>query len=197
MTIVQSMTMRQTLFGDGADGQESLARAVDKAGVVQALGGTLSRLSSAGRSAVATELAQVVGGLLDLDLVDVLLAGWRKHSALMDAAHRSIDNPDAREVVDLATHSMTSVHRPSVDLLIEDVHIATVHLELGVEAKVHGLAATVQAGRLIDLHGGRTLLSAALTCEGIAVARGTGEVDLELVAELGEGLPLLPPRPPA
>ncbi|HET6214872.1 MAG TPA: hypothetical protein VFE14_18535, partial [Micromonosporaceae bacterium] len=48
--------------------------------------GPLRALSPAGRTLVDRSLGSVAGRLLDLDLVDLLMAGWRKHTALAEAA---------------------------------------------------------------------------------------------------------------
>jgi len=73
---------------------------------------------------------------------DLAVAGWRRHAALTAAADRTRVNPGSWEVVDLATHRITSVHRPYVELLLNDVHVATVRFELrvvpGAGASRHG-----------------------------------------------------------
>lgn len=50
--------------------------------------------------------------------------------------------------MNLATHRITSVHRPSVELLLNDVHVATVRFKLRVEFLVRALVATVRDGHL-------------------------------------------------
>jgi hypothetical protein len=50
-------------------------------------------------------------------------------------------------VVELATHSITSTHGPSVEeVLVNDVHVATVRFELCVRFAMKGIVATVEDG---------------------------------------------------
>ena len=74
-------------------------------------------------------------GLIDLDLGGMVTAGWRKEGELAAAAERTAADPDSAEVVELASQRITSKHRPYVDLLINDVHMATVGFELDIEWK--------------------------------------------------------------
>ena len=54
--------------------------------------------------------------LVDLDLGDLLVAGWRRHSRLVEAARRTLAAPGTEEVALLAPDRVTSVHHPHVDL---------------------------------------------------------------------------------
>jgi hypothetical protein len=117
-------------------------------------------------------------GLLDLDLGSLVIAGWRKHAALTAAAERTLASPGTAEVVELATHRINSVHRPAIDLLVNDVHVATIHLELRITFTVHALVVTVRYGRVASLHSGVCDITGTLTAEGFQPA--TRRVHLEL-----------------
>jgi hypothetical protein len=135
----QPLTTSVFLFGDTQDTGQALAQALDEKGVLGPLGEGLQRLSQAGRQAADRQVATVANGLLDLDLGDLVVAGWRKQAALAAAAKRTIAIPGSSEIVELATHRITSVHRPLVKLLINDVHVATVNFELRIEFLVRAL----------------------------------------------------------
>jgi len=147
-------------------------------------------LSRAGRKAAGGQLASVAHGLLDLDLGDLVVGGWRKYADLTAAAKRTIATPDSTEVVEVATHSITSTHRPFVEVLVDDVHVATVRFELGVKFVVKGLVATVQHGHLVALTGGCDV-TATLAAEGRQLAKREAHLPLPLVVGLGDGIPLL------
>jgi hypothetical protein len=184
MTTVPSnppLTTSAFLFGDAQDTAQALAQALDDKGVLGSLGGVLQRLSQAGRQAVDSEVATVANGLLDLDLSDLVVAGWRKQADLAAAAKRTIDNPGSSEVVELATHRITSVHRPSVELLINDIHVATVNFELRIEFVVRALAVTVRNGHVVSLHSGTCDVTAALSAEDVQLARRQAHVELPLL----------------
>ena len=149
-SIPAPLTVRSLLFDEAADGADLPARAIDEDTMATAL----PQLSRAGRSAAGAELTDMAKGLLELDLGGLALAGWRKHRDLLAAATRTVEHPGSTELVELTTHRITSVHRPSVDLLVDGVRVAVVRLELEVELLVRALVATVRLGHLIGLRSG-------------------------------------------
>jgi hypothetical protein len=78
-----------------------------------------------------------------------------------------------------------------VELLVNDVHLATVRFELAVKFVIKGLVATVQHGRLVAVHAGDCDLTAALAAEGRQLAKREAHLQLPVLVRLGSGLPLL------
>jgi hypothetical protein len=193
------LTAAVFLFGETQDRGGALARALDEHGVLGSLGGALRGLSRAGREAASGQIATIAHGMLDLDLGDLVVGAWRKYADLTAAARRTIAAPDSTEVVELATHRITSTHRPFVELLVDDVHVATVRFELCIELVVKGLVGTVRRGYLVDVHCGDCDLTASLAAEGRELARRKARLELPLLLPLGGGIPLLrgEERPPA
>ncbi|MGH8905585.1 MAG: hypothetical protein ACRD0K_03495 [Egibacteraceae bacterium] len=188
------LTARWVLFDDDdVEGAAAiLADSLGQGDVTGAARGVLDGFSSVTRQAADRELARVAAGVADLDIVDVIIGGWRKHAALTAAARRSVAVPGGPEVVDLATHRITSVHQPHVDLLFDGVRVATVDFELSLDFVVRGLVATVRDGRLVALDSGRCDVTATLAVEGVEIAKRQRHLDLRLVeVRLGQGVPLL------
>jgi len=195
----QPLTAAVFLFGEAQDSVDALAHALDEQGVVGALGDAINNLSRAGRKAAGDQIATVSHGLLDLDLGGLVIAGWGRYADLSAAAKRTFASPDSSEVVELATHTISSTQRPFVELLVNDVHVATVHLELSVRFVVKGLVATVQHGRLTALSGG-CHVAATVAAEGRQLAKREAHLQLPQLVRLGGGIPLLndiepPPAP--
>lgn len=184
------VTVGRFLFGAVEDTTRSLAQTLEQAEDLPSLAVWLP--SAAAHKAAVREAAGAIAQLVDLDLVDVLVAGWRKHAALTAAARRTLAAPDSTEVVDLATHRVTSTHRPWVDVVVDEVHVAKLDLELHLELLVKGVVAVVRHGRLVDLQFLRCDVAASLGVEGIEVARQDGALDPSLVAHFGDGVPLTP-----
>jgi hypothetical protein len=181
-----SLTVRSLLFDQAGEGASLLLRAIDE----QVVATALPRLSKAGRAAAAAELTDVAQGLLDLDLAGLVLAGWRKHRNLLAAATRTVERPGTTELVELATHRITSVHEPSVDVLVDGVRVAVVRLELKVELLVRALVATVRLGYLIGLRSGSFEVRVALAVAGREVTVGQTSLASPLFVRLGDGIPL-------
>jgi hypothetical protein len=143
------------------------------------------------QAAAHREIAMAASGLLQIELVDLLVAGWRKYEDLLAAARRSLASPGATELVKLATHRVTANEHPYVDLLVDGAKLATVDLELLVVFDVSLLIAAVRSARIVALHSGRCDITASLAVDGAEVATGHHVVDLPLVVTLGDGIPLL------
>jgi hypothetical protein len=158
---------RFALGGDG--GADLLTQPIGRSDVIQSMGA----VAKATRGAVAAELASAVAGVLDFDLVGVIASGWRKYGALVEAGRRTAADPSTEEVVELATHRIASVHRPTFECVIE------------------GLVANVSRGRLVGLGSGRFDATAMVSADGVEIARRRGVLDLHLEASLGAGIPLV------
>ena len=76
----------------------------------------LAKLSEAALKQIGDSLADATYGLLDIDLGALLVAGVRRHSALIAAARATSADPGATEVVQLATHRVSVSHGTSSEL---------------------------------------------------------------------------------
>jgi hypothetical protein len=191
MAVDERFTAWSFLYGENRDAIADLAGALDEHDVLGTAGAAARELVRSGGGAVQAELARSVQGLLDLDLGQLLLTGWRKWTVLTAAARRTRDEPGTSEVVSLAEHTVAVRQQPSVDLLVREMRLATLHVELAVEFTVRGLAATVRAGRLVALTGGSCTVTATLALEERKVAERKGEIRLPLLLHVGSGIPLL------
>src|SRR5215471_9916438 len=98
----------RTLLGSGPEGDTTgLQQVLSENDVVRRCGGNLMRLTQQGREAAEEQLASVTAGLLDLDLGDLLIYGWRTRERLVKAAEQTRQIPGRREVVQLGTHRIS------------------------------------------------------------------------------------------
>jgi hypothetical protein len=172
----RSVTARSFLLGDSGDA--SLGRKLTEQGVARSTLSGLRRLSAAALHTVDQEIGAVASGLLELDLGDMLLAGWRKHAALTDAARRTLAAPASEEVLELATHRITSAYRPRVDVFVDNQKITTVEFDLTTVFDLTGLAAVVKAGDLVALRSGECLVTATLRLGDARLAERREKLDL-------------------
>jgi hypothetical protein len=183
-TATQPLTTSVFLFGEDQDAGQALAQALHEHGVLGSLDTALQLVSQAGRQAADSQVATVAHGLLDLDLGDLVVAGWRKQGELAAAAERTAANPGSSEVVELASHRISSVHRPFVELLINGAHVATVNFELDIEIVVKALVVTVRNGHVVSLHTGACDVAAKLAAEGLQLASRRAHFELPLIIRL-------------
>lgn len=193
-------TARFVLFGDGG-AAAAIADIVAEQRLTAAVAGRLA-LSTGAHRALVADLGRAVAGLLDVDLAELLIAGWQRHRTLRRAAHVATAAPGA--LVHLPGHRIVSVHEPAVDLQVDGRRVTTVRFELRVTSEVRDLAVVVRDARMVDVRGGTVEVTATLSAVGIEVASRTLMVDARPVIGLGAGVPVLddpadagPPAGPA
>jgi hypothetical protein len=177
------LSVQAFLFGDesDSDGVEAFSRSLDERDVAKSAAEGLRHLSGSAVAAVNREIATVAAGALDLNLTGLLVSGWRKYSNLVSAAERTVAAPGSEEVVVLASHRVTSAHRPYVDLYIDNVKVVTLRFELKVVFDLNGLVAVVRQGELTALRSGECAVTATLALEGVPLTQRQREVDLAVV----------------
>ncbi|MER7466589.1 hypothetical protein [Streptomyces sp. NPDC097981] len=112
----EPLTVRALLLGSGEQAPDALAETLHAhraaAGVLPGGRG----LTPAAEGAVERELATVVNGFLDLDLVSLVASGWSRYQALKEAARRTRRYPGSEEVFAPAGYSITSAARGTARL---------------------------------------------------------------------------------
>ena len=187
---MSQVSVRAVLFGESDPGA-AVAATPGWGTVLSGLGGVLATLSPAGQANLVGEVARSISGLVNLDVVDVLVGGWRKHRSLHTAAERTKANPGITEQVQLGTHRITTAHQPYLDITVNGAKLATIHFDLGVTLDIDTMIGTVSQARLVAIQGGRCTVTAGLGCEGGPLASRQLVLDPRLVLRLAEGVPLL------
>jgi hypothetical protein len=181
------------LFGPEADSPAAIAHRLASADP-ENLDRALQGLPKATRDAAVREVAAAVGGLLNVNLLDVLVAGWRKYHDLTSAARRTLAMPGSTELVQLATHQVTDEQHPYISVLVDGHSVATLNLDLSVVFDVSALVAGISAGRLVAVHSGHCDITARVRLQGTDVVNGQARLELPGVISLGGGIRLLPAR---
>lgn len=193
------VTARAFLFddGSGADTADSISRAITEHGVAGASLRGVRRLTGSALETVDKEIGAVTAGLLDLDLGDILVSGWRKYATLTQSARRTLAAPGSEEVVLLATHRMTCTYHPRVDLLIDEVRLNSFEFELEVVFDITGLSAVVRSGDLVALRGGECQVTGKLSLEGAKLAERQRKLAPGLLIQLHHPIALVENVTPA
>ena len=184
------LTAADLLFGSSENADKALARYVMSAGRTKAR--AFERLPRVTREAAVHEAAVAAVGLLKVDLMEVLVTGWREHRDIFSAARRTLDMPGSKELVGLAPHRVSTVQQPAVSILVDGRRVHTLQLGLSIFFEVTGLVAGIHAGRLAGIHAGRGDLGLALTVHELEVLTKRSHLELPGVRSLQRGFRLLP-----
>jgi hypothetical protein len=184
------ITAADLLFGSSENAHEAMTRHVMSAGRTMAR--AFERLPRVTREAAVREAAVAAVGLLKVDLMEVLVSGWREHRDIFTAARRTLDMPGSKELVGLAPHRISTVQQPAVGILVDGHRVHTLQLGLSIIFEVTGLVAGIHAGRLAAIHAGRGELGVALTVHELEVLTKRTHLELPGVKSLQRGFRLLP-----
>jgi hypothetical protein len=191
------LTVRSFLLGGGSeDDTAKIRQLLSERQIVSRCGGNLTRLTQHGREAAEEQLASVTAGLLDLDLGDLLIYGWRTRERLVKAARQTRQRPGRHEVVQLGTHRITSAHNPTIELLIDGVKVHTFRFQLTVIFDIEVAALIVRDGLLAAVKAGDGTVTCTLTLEipggDVQLVNQQRKISLHLIINTGHGIPLLP-----
>jgi hypothetical protein len=196
------ITLRAFLLdrSNDADSSQALAELVEQQGLARASLSGARRLSTSAVRAVDHEVGTTAADLLTMDLGDILASGWQKYSALTDAARRTRQVPDRKEVLALASHRVACAYTPRVDLFVDTVRVNTFEFDLTVTFDITGLAAIIVGGNLIAVTGGDCVVTGTFALEGAVLARRRRHFDPHVILPLHRPLGLwqsadpVPPR---
>jgi hypothetical protein len=178
------------LLFESAEAPEALAGEILAVGGDQTLG--LGNLPPAVRATAVREAAKVAAGLLQVDLIEVLVRGWREYRDIVAAARRTLAAPGSTELVSMVTHQVTVAQHPSVSVLVDSRRVATLQLDLSLVFDVRALLAGISGGRLVALHSGRCDVTVALAVQGTELLARRARLELPGVVAAGQGIRLLP-----
>ena len=187
-----TLTALDLLFGADTDAAETLAGEILSPGGDQDLGRALAHLPEMTRKAAVQEAATAAAGLLKVDLIDVLVRGWREHRDIVAAARRTLAAPASTELVSMSAHEVTLEQRPSVSVLVDGQRVATLELGLSIVFDVNALLLLISGGRLAAVRSGRCEITATLAVQGADLLVRQAHLELPGVIPLGRGIRLLP-----
>jgi len=180
------------LFGPDEQILDTLTHAIMSGGADGNLDRAVQKLPEATRGVAAREISAATADLLDINLIDLLIAGWRQYQDLTSAARRTLAAPGSTELVQLATHRVSVSQRPYVALLVDGHQVATVQLSLSVVFDVSAVLARVRAGKLAGVHTGSCDITATLAIDDIDVTSKQAHLELPGEITLKQELRLLP-----
>jgi hypothetical protein len=187
----QPDTALTLLFG-GTSSLDALTKAIGNSDVSVNLDHAIQQLPAPTRSAAARELTAATAGLLDVDVVYLLVSGWRKHHELIAAARSTLKEKGSTELVQLVSHRVTVSRQPRVDIMVDGKRVATIQLSLSLVFDVSAALARVKGGKLTGILTGSCDVTATLAIDGAEAATGNAHFDLPGEVKLRKEVMLLP-----
>jgi hypothetical protein len=114
-------------------------------------------------------VARAVQELLDVPVTDILGGAWARARDLRAAIQKTRESADATELVPLLGHTITSEHRPCVEIVKDDVAIARLVFPLKLDLRLEGVILRVRQGRISEVLSGTVKIKATMKFGDIVV----------------------------
>jgi hypothetical protein len=178
------------LLLESPDPPETLAREILALGTENTL--NLGNLPRPVRETAVREAARVATDLLQVDLLGVLVSGWREYRDIVAAARSTLAAPGSPELISMTTHEVTVDQHPSVNVLVDGRRVADLELDLSIVCDVSALLLLISSGYLVAIRSGRCDVTVTLTVQGAELMSRQSRLDLPGVVKAGRGIRLLP-----
>ena len=158
---------------------------------------TLTDLPEAMADGVSSEVMKNLEGVLDVDLADIVLEGWGKYKELVQYRDRTRYPPDQTILLPLAHHEIRSVHKPYVDVMLDDKPIGRVTFTVDLRLLFDGVVLVIRDGTIWEVKAGTCEGRGALSCGAIElINRRIVKFELPGRVKLPNGYPIPGPARP-
>jgi hypothetical protein len=136
---------------------------------------------------IRRQVADAALEALEIRFSDVLTGAWSRYVELMRAAELTRADPSRREDVVLAEHTITSEHRPHVDVLVDDTLVASVELQIDVICTVRAVTVAVERAAIVEVASGSAHVELTVGVDEQPLWRRERDFDVTAVVRLREG----------
>ena len=131
--------------------------------------------------------------LSDLSVPTLLVGGWTKYEKFREYCDENRHPAHERSVIPLFKHTLSSTHRPAVELRIDGVPAGRVNFEVKLSVTIESVSIVIMNKRFMAARPGAAEAKGTVKCEGIDVLeRKLGRFDLPGEIKFGDGYPIDP-----
>jgi len=118
------------------------------------------------KTAALPDTAGKLAELFDIPIPNILLASWQKADALQSLLEESKKNPEEIMELELAEHTITSEHRPRIELKIHNATVKNLELNMQLAFKLEGFILKIQEGAITEVRTGKCEVKGKVDYEG-------------------------------
>jgi hypothetical protein len=168
-------TLWSIFFGDSAnDGEERTDRILADA----RLGELRKRLHGMPVSLTAGFRSSLDDGLksiMSVTLRDVVTGAWDSYTGLKEYSDAKKYPPQERVVAPLKQHTISSSHRPHLELRVAEQLVATIEIEVELALEIDAITLTMQAGKVREVRPGSCKATGTVKCGKTTLAQRKSE----------------------
>lgn len=120
---------------------------------------------------IFTEIVEKVSGLLDMNMADIMMAAWSKYELLAQYRDEAKYPPGESALVPLAKHSLSSEHKPSVEVLVNDQSLAELAFSIKLTLHLDGAVLKIQDKKIREIRLGKVGGEGSIKCGDFQIAK--------------------------
>jgi len=161
--------------------------------------GQTAEAEEAKRSAMMGRVALAAGGLMAIGLYDeVFVKAWNEQELFKKYTDPNNYEPAAAISVPLKEHEIKSVHKPKIEIRVNERVVRTINFTIDLTLKLTGAIVTIHDGKILKVEVGKCQVHGTLLCGELELAdEEITELALVPETEFEEPIPILPPWVPA
>ena len=113
--------------------------------------------------------------LLDIDLEDILVNGWKKFEKIEEFLEKSKKSPDKTLYLALSKHTIRSQHHPYIEISIDEETIEKIVFDITLKLALEGFVLEIRGGEIEAVETGECRASGKVTCKGVLLFEKNGE----------------------
>jgi hypothetical protein len=114
-------------------------------------------------------LGERVFDLLDLNVVDILLGGWKTQQDVREQLRATAADPSRTVVVSLARHTIESSHIPSIELRAHGRALLQLSFPIELAFQIEAVELTLRAGDVREVRSGEVKVRGTVKLEGTVI----------------------------
>jgi hypothetical protein len=138
-----------------------------------------------------SEVTKKFDELLDISLVDIMAGAWKKGREILKYADGKKYPPEATYLVHLAEHTISSEHRPYVEIMVNEKPVGRVEFKIKISLTLDNFILKIQDGYIRAIQTGTCKGKGTITCWELPILeRETASFPLPGNIDLGRGIPI-------
>lgn len=153
----------------------------------------VEKLSKVSWPGLSGDIKTKIKDLLSVTIPDILIRAWNEADILNKYINREKYDPEEIILIELKEHTVSSKHKPYLDVEVNNTSIGRIDFEVDIEILVKGSVLKIQDARIRQLRTGTLKISGVIHCEGLEITKKESkEISLPGAIELGRGIPIAP-----
>lgn len=113
------------------------------------------------------EIIEKIEQLLDIKIPSIFLSSWKKSEEIKKILEESIKSPEEKFEINLSEHSITSAHKPYIEVMFKNVPVYKIEFDLNLTFTLEGFMIKIQNGKINEIGSGVCKAQGTLSWEKI------------------------------